>query len=1662
MIVSQKTKDADCPQSSVLHDYVLGRLHPPELDECEAHVAECDLCHETLRTLDTSDTLSEKVAEVISGSSDQEDPAHTADESQHRIGRLIGRLTSREFVLANGGHNLSRHGMTPAESELLADRAAEVLRYVKEETSDAEGALGRLGDYRLLHLIGAGSTGVVFQAQDLSLDRLVALKVLRPSLGELARQRFLAEARSAASIEHANVVAIYQVGQVDRLAFMAMQWQPGQTLESKLRSGDRFDNDATSQIIKQIAAGLEAAHQNQVVHRDIKPANIWLCENDDEVKILDFGLARIPDDDPGLTATGMLAGTPNFMSPEQSRGLELDGRSDLFSLGCVMYQLLTSRLPFGAPTVLATLQSIQNDSPLVPQSIEPSITDELSDLTMSLLEKQPANRPQTAAQLIDMLGEDRASWPLHVNRYATSHLETRELYANRTQPAKAGNATWSSRMWQTVALLLIGTAAWWWSPQIIRIATDQGEVVIETGDEAVEIQIFKDEKLIRVVDTKTQQAFDLRSGNYTIKANGDDSARGTFEVTPNSLVMKRGEQQIVRVSHTPKVVDDQTSKSAGQGRAGANDNVPKVRAATSDQKLAAKLSKREAIDIEKRDNDAQDEQFNIYFERTKTEYDQSRIDAVEICTKLMRTDEQRSQMIELIRPLFRTSPDYSRTGRKKRRANLKVLYKLPLQKTLEFIEHEIAHGNRSSLIRCADWVEGEGLQDRELDTHFKTIKKCLPALCSMIADHYDNADVMSILNSLAGPRGSEQAEINKAIVDEIVKQGVPELLKLKVLTGKPDFHISASPAIHVLLGDDREVYQKIESDLFATSTTPTQRRSIFYGFVLPRSEPKTFIAERRQTALRFLKHDLESLTYENGYLPSQHLKNLKSDWSNRMLIKEISDALDEIRRSNRRLASNASGRGRAVTNDTAPTDRPPTEPVYQGKTFSQWLATARHDRDDRTRITAISACTATAETDQQWDRLLALARKIARQHGTRFVGSTNFGNFAGSNNIGDAYMDAIGHAMHKAPPTKAFDFVYNEIKDGNKKSRNFCSAWVNGLWLDFGNGSVSMPDTFQHLQKLAKAAPTLSGFVSEHLEEPAVIEILKAMLQSYRWMGERGTKIEGVLVDDCYDTRQSIVDEVVAHGIPAVLKQKLLTGTTDFRVDTMPAINVLLPKDADVLAAFESDFLKTKTTPRQRLQILMEIDPTPQAFQPVRPLTLLEEKCQTVMRLLKSDLANLPVAIPANGTYGATGTVRTVEMSRDWLVQILSGLQAKLEGQGGAELMTEITAVLAKTPKPTETQPAKTGFFSNVPSPNGNSKVKPLKYDGRTFDQWYDIAAYDHLEKTYSDALRGCAEIATKEERAKMMTLFRQIARNRVKVRHVNSRNESMKTMRDILNEIPAKEAVDFVIEEVAVGTKSSRQLCTFWIANSKHKKELLGRTEELLSTIVASLDPPGVEDCMEELIKLVAPDKTERPKKKKEMSTTQKQFHEAILGGSSEFRTRYCYPAISWLGYQQDLFAKYADDILNSDTDPLARLKIFNAISTSGAGPVDDRAKLFQKIANDVLAGDKRQLQQVHPRSDKHDAWLVQTALLNIYRSAGDTSEETRKQFLIPQIENMAALVRSSTEKSDNPRKKLMGKSISVGKMRIHLADLEFLVEHLRGNADAKMPRLSIFKGAN
>ena len=384
----------ECPQPKVLIDFLQGKLDPPELGECESHLKDCSLCHETLVGLSSDDTLSERVAAALQNGEVQK----FLDESSVETRNLLDRLTSDDFKrssIAAGFDGQRSSTAQTAQMEIIADRAAEVLRCV----TPSEDFLGTLGDYTLIRLIGAGSTGVVFQAIDETLERTVALKVLRPSLGEISRNRFLIEAKLAASIEHENVVTIFQVGQVDRLAFMTMPWLPGQTLESLLASGQQLSDDQIIEIICQVAAGLDAAHQKQLVHRDIKPANLWICEDDQRLKILDFGLARISDDNPNLTATGMLAGTPNFMSPEQTRGLELDGRSDLFSLGCVLYRLLAGRLPFGSPTVLSTLSSIQSHNPVPPIELGNDINQDLSDLTMCLLEKQPVNRPQSCEQV---------------------------------------------------------------------------------------------------------------------------------------------------------------------------------------------------------------------------------------------------------------------------------------------------------------------------------------------------------------------------------------------------------------------------------------------------------------------------------------------------------------------------------------------------------------------------------------------------------------------------------------------------------------------------------------------------------------------------------------------------------------------------------------------------------------------------------------------------------------------------------------------------------------------------------------------------------------------------------------------------------------------------------------------------------------------------------------------------------------------------------------------------------------------------------------------------------------------------------------------------------------------------------------------------------------
>jgi serine/threonine-protein kinase len=274
------------------------------------------------------------------------------------------------------------------------------------ETSENVASLGRLGPYEVTEVIGRGGMGVVLKGFDIALNRYVAIKVLAAELATSgpARKRFAREAQAAAAVVHDHVVAIHAVDENGRLPYLVMPYIAGRSLQ------DRIDRDgplAVTEILRigmQIASGLAAAHAQGLVHRDIKPANILLENGVERVKITDFGLARAVDD-ASLTRSGVIAGTPLYMSPEQTRGEPLDHRSDLFSLGSVLYAMAAGHSPFRTDNTMGVLRRICEDSPRPIREINPEIPVWLGLVIEKLLRKSPTDRFQSAAEVADLLGQ---------------------------------------------------------------------------------------------------------------------------------------------------------------------------------------------------------------------------------------------------------------------------------------------------------------------------------------------------------------------------------------------------------------------------------------------------------------------------------------------------------------------------------------------------------------------------------------------------------------------------------------------------------------------------------------------------------------------------------------------------------------------------------------------------------------------------------------------------------------------------------------------------------------------------------------------------------------------------------------------------------------------------------------------------------------------------------------------------------------------------------------------------------------------------------------------------------------------------------------------------------------------------------------------------------
>lgn len=257
----------------------------------------------------------------------------------------------------------------------------------------------KIGRYEIVSELGRGAMGLVYRAVDPNIGRTVALKTMRLDVQGMERdqllRRFKSEARAAGVMNHPNIVIVYDADEIDGLFYIAMEYLEGQTLQSMMMEKRVVPGDDIVQIGKQVAAGLDYAHKMQVIHRDVKPANIMITPQG-VAKIMDFGISKVAG---SMTNTSQVLGTPNYMSPEQVKGLQLDGRADLFSFGVVLYEMATGERPFSGDNVTTIIYKIINERPIDPSELEIALHPGLSAVISKCLEKNPVDRYQSGAAL---------------------------------------------------------------------------------------------------------------------------------------------------------------------------------------------------------------------------------------------------------------------------------------------------------------------------------------------------------------------------------------------------------------------------------------------------------------------------------------------------------------------------------------------------------------------------------------------------------------------------------------------------------------------------------------------------------------------------------------------------------------------------------------------------------------------------------------------------------------------------------------------------------------------------------------------------------------------------------------------------------------------------------------------------------------------------------------------------------------------------------------------------------------------------------------------------------------------------------------------------------------------------------------------------------------
>lgn len=1058
---------AKCPERELFVGFLQGGLEEDVVSKLEAHLAECDACGDTVRSLNVNDTFSDLVRSA------QEKAVSSSDDSTpSEIDGLLGRLEA----LADPQ---TVDDKLDASKDDLQDRVQEVELLLQPAHRDDE--IGRLAHYRIIRLLGAGGMGVVYQAEDTQLKRLVALKILRPSLGQSARDRFVQEAQVAAAIDHDNVVTIYHVGREGRLAFLAMQWLEGETLEDRLKRDGRLCPDEASLIAGQVADGLAAAHAKKLIHRDIKPANIWLEADRNRAKILDFGLAQIVDDDPQLTETGMIAGTPAYMSPEQAQGRSVDERSDLFSLGTMLYRMLTNKLPFDSKNALATIRSIQLDHPDSPRQIDMSIPSTLSDTVMHLLEKDPRDRPESSALVASCLQSKKR--PPH---------STAERVRPQASVKPNRGAWWGGGM---VATLLLGMAGYFAAPTIYRVVTDSGEITVKSDDPNVKVEVLQGGEVLRVIDTATSDSVTVRSGKYELRLKGKASG---LTIEPDKITLRRNDVEtasIVRQTNGVGVANTVAGLASHAANALVNNASASGNEATSNNVAASGVDRKDEKRLRLNFDNAPwkdvlewyANEADLSFNLDNTPRGTWSISSQNAYSVQETLSEINGRLLPLGYTLLRSGThlyllDLSEDTDRQvisdlvKETNPRAVHSLgrfELAKVtfdLKSVDADAAASELLSLIGPYGQLFAVPSTKQLVITDFgekiQTVRSALLRMESLASqDATEPTDYqildemekdpryMALLNKIDDYSDQVDAERRNSPDSPLVKQGTAEVMRLQLKREK--------------------LYEELEPRIRARLQARAANPNSPLANVASPSEPaKVQLLRLKYETSEEMKRKLDELLSATG------LQVVSSPSSNSIVLRGAESAIEQAFVLVREL-------------DVPPVPAPktlPTEATYDGRSYAEWMAVLKTEKSRSVLGDAIAAVTTLASKETSPEICAALV-PILRKHGNAQLNFTEEVNC--QTNLGLRQLDQQTVAA----------FVRDELKAGNSRSRAFLLSLLK-LWSGDSRRTESevMKKGTEFWAAMAPLTSDLSEYLVEVSEQEATtdwaVEVLVALIRS--------------------------------------------------------------------------------------------------------------------------------------------------------------------------------------------------------------------------------------------------------------------------------------------------------------------------------------------------------------------------------------------------------------------------------------------------------------------------------------------------------------------------------------------------------------------------------------